>query len=116
MDRGLLHDGGIDGNGLTVLSVGELGQVMVEELGRRGVGVRWGEKVVGVGGQEDGAQVAWVDVEIAAEGNKKKRYEADFVVGCDGGASAVRRLLFGKGGFGGFTWGEQIVATNVSVT
>jgi len=88
-----------------------LGGVMVEELERRGVGVSWGEKVVGLGGQEDGADKAWVEVKIGDQ-KEFKRYEADFVVGCDGGTSAVRRLLFGKGGFPGFTWDEQIVATN----
>ena len=122
-DRGLLHDGGEEGDGLTVLPVGDLGALMVEELRKRGVEGEWGRRVVGLGGQEDGAERAWVDVEVLGgeERNgdvdaRRKRYEADFVVGCDGGNSAVRKLLVGKGGFEGFTWDEQIVATNVSAS
>ncbi|GAB7340652.1 hypothetical protein MBLNU457_7048t1 [Dothideomycetes sp. NU457] len=102
-DRGLLHD---DSDALTVLSVGELSGICVDALRERGVEVRWGERVVGVGGTEEGETKAWVETEGG------KRFEADFVVGCDGGNSAVRRLVLGREGFGGFTWGEQIVATN----
>lgn len=119
LDRTLLHDGDDDGDGLTVLTVGELGQVMVEALEEKGRHVTWGEKVVALGGQEKGSERAWVEVERGdqeAEGQspQRKRYEADYVVGCDGGNSSVRRLLFGKSNFPGFTWEEQIVATNVS--
>jgi len=38
---------------------------------------------------------------------------ADYVIGCDGANSKVRRSLFGDWNFPGFTWGEQIVATNL---
>ncbi|GAB7354432.1 hypothetical protein MBLNU459_g4921t3 [Dothideomycetes sp. NU459] len=111
LNPGLLHEGGDDADGMTVLPVGDLGKVMMEVLEERGLGVRWGEKVVGLGGQEEGAEEAWVEVE-SAEDRCRKRYVADYVVGCDGGNSSVRRLLFGKGSFPGFTWLEQIVATN----
>lgn len=98
-------------DGTTILPVGELSQLILGVLQEKGCGdVRWGERVVEVGDQEG---VAWVVVE-SGEGGRKVRYEADFVVGCDGGASGVRRCLFGSGNFPGFTWEQQIVATNVS--
>lgn len=90
---------------------------MVDKLKERGVEILWGRKVVGVGGQEEDSNEAWVDVE--AEGDetnekRRERLEADFVVGCDGGNSGVRKCLFpGRANFPGFTWEEQIVATNV---
>jgi 2-polyprenyl-6-methoxyphenol hydroxylase-like FAD-dependent oxidoreductase len=40
------------------------------------------------------------------------RKDADYVVGCDGANSTVRRLLYGDS-YPGRTWEEQIVATNV---
>lgn len=119
LDRGLLHgDGGEDADGTTVLPVGELGQLMLEALGEKGLDVRWGRKVVDVGNE---GNKAWVIVEKEEQeeggldgGTRKEKYEADFVIGCDGGGSGVRRCLF-KGEFPGFTWDKQIVATNVSV-
>lgn len=69
--------------------------------------VLWRHKVVDVGQDE---KKAWVDVE-APDG--KKRLEADYIVGCDGANSAVRRALFGND-YPGFTWDAQIIATNVS--
>ena len=56
------------------------------------------------------ADRAWVDVTTPEGG---KRLEATYVVGCDGGNSTIRKLLF-DGRFPGFTWDKQIVATNVS--
>lgn len=44
---------------------------------------------------------------------QSKIYIADFLLGCDGGRSDVRRALFGRT-FPGYTWDAQIVATNVS--
>lgn len=105
-DRGLLHD---DSDALTVLSVGELSGICVDALRERGVEVSWGQRVVSVGGTGEGDESAWVETESG------QRFEAEFVVGCDGGNSAVRRLVLGREGFEGFTWGEQIVATNVSL-
>lgn len=72
---------------------------------RHGGRVSWLHRVVDVG--QEGER-AWVDVETP-EG--KKRLEADYVVGCDGAGSQVRRSLFGPE-FPGFTWEKQIVATN----
>ncbi|EEA27464.1 monooxygenase, putative [Talaromyces marneffei ATCC 18224] len=59
-------------------------------------------------GQDENA--AWVTVETP-EG--EKTFTADYIVGCDGANSLVRRKLFGDLNFPGFTWDEQIVATNI---
>ncbi|KAK8163125.1 hypothetical protein BKA80DRAFT_290286 [Phyllosticta citrichinensis] len=79
--------------------------------------IRWCEKVVAIG--EEGER-AWVDTEAVegdgdAQGGEKprKRYYSDYVVGCDGASSTVRRLMFGENNFPGMTWDKQIVATNV---
>lgn len=103
---------------MTVLGVGDLCALLVEELEKKkggggGVHIVWGQKVVALGGTEDDAEQAWAETEDIETGAKAK-YTADFVVGCDGGNSSVRRLMFGSGNFPGFTWEEQIVATNVS--
>ncbi|KAH7036394.1 hypothetical protein B0J12DRAFT_713362 [Macrophomina phaseolina] len=99
------------------LALDELGALLAEHLGRcANARIVWGARVVGVGGQGEGEAKAWVDVEMAGEEGAKRveRREADFVVGCDGASSQVRRLLFGeKAGFPGRTWDEQIVAANV---
>ena len=71
--------------------------------------VSWNHNVVDIGQTE---QQAWVDVET--NGGTTKRLEADYIVGCDGAKSIVRRRLFGADDFPGHTLDEQIVATNVS--
>lgn len=63
-------------------------------------------------GQDDSR--AWVDVENGDTGDKSQLF-GDFVIGCDGANSIVRRSLFGNE-FPGKTWDEQIVATNVGYT
>ncbi|KAL1623970.1 hypothetical protein SLS56_008022 [Neofusicoccum ribis] len=103
------------------LALDGLGRLLVEHLERVGrergnVKIRWGARVTGVG--EEGGK-AWADVEFDGEGEgmgeekgRKERFRADYVVGCDGASSAVRRQLFGEKGFPGRTWDEQIVAAN----
>lgn len=109
-DRTLLHD---QADATTVLGVGDLCALLVEELEKKGVHVNWGQKVVALGGTEDDDDQAWAETENAETGEKTKHI-CDFLIGCDGGNSSVRRLMFGSGNFPGFTWEEQIVATNVS--
>lgn len=70
--------------------------------------VLWKHKVVGI---EQGEEEARVKVETE-EGEKWLR--ADYVVGCDGANSQVRRSLFGDLEFPGETLQSQIIATNVS--
>lgn len=109
MDRSLVED---QADVTTVLSVGDLCILLAEDLEKEGVRITFGEKVVGLGGTEDDAEEAWVETENA-ETSKTTKHVADFAVGCDGGNSTMRRLMHGKGNFPGFTWDEQIVATNV---
>jgi len=92
---------------VTSLPLNELSEIIYEHLMRfPHADVKWLHKVTGLGQNEN---VAWVDVETP-EGTKKM--EADYIVGCDGANSQVRRSLFGPE-YPGKTWNEQIVATNV---
>lgn len=99
---------------MVCLPLSKLGRILVEHLREyeeKGVvKVEWGRSVVGVGQDERGA---WVEV---GTDDGREKIEAEYVVGCDGANSVVRRCLFGKGddAFPGKTWNEQIVATNVS--
>ncbi|KAH6649324.1 hypothetical protein F5144DRAFT_634524 [Chaetomium tenue] len=97
-------DGGGGGGG----RAGEdLDRLMLEEVeGKYGGVVEWGRKVVGVGQDAEGA---WCEVEVEGKGREVVR--GDYVVGCDGANSAVRKSLFGEE-FPGFTWDAQIIATN----
>lgn len=86
----------------------DLDQLMLDRfLVEYGGDIKWRHKVTDVGQDVD---KAWVDVETP-EG--PSRFEASYVVGCDGANSSVRKALFGNE-FPGFTWDAQIIATNVS--
>lgn len=93
---------------LTVLPLNMLGEVLLRHC-ERNVNVRvvWEKKVLDVGSDETGA---WAVV----EGEEERRC-ADYVVGCDGANSQVRKSLFGSS-FPGKTWDAQIIATNVRLT
>jgi 2-polyprenyl-6-methoxyphenol hydroxylase-like FAD-dependent oxidoreductase len=68
--------------------------------------VKWSHRVVKIG-QDQGK--AWVDVETTSGTH---RSQADYVIGCDGASSTVRRELFGPE-YPGETLNAQIIATNV---
>jgi 2-polyprenyl-6-methoxyphenol hydroxylase-like FAD-dependent oxidoreductase len=95
---------------MTIMPLGELVGVMHAHCLRHPglVDVRFEHRVVGVG--QGGAQ-AWVDVEVGQDG-RRERFEADYVVGCDGGTSAVRKALFGRS-WPGRTFEQQILVQNV---
>jgi 2-polyprenyl-6-methoxyphenol hydroxylase-like FAD-dependent oxidoreductase len=98
-----------DPHPLICLPLNQLHEILEEHLKcYPSIDVRFNHRVVGLG-QDDSS--AWVEVETS-EG--KKTLKAQYVVGCDGANSIVRRSLFGDQDFPGFTWDEQIVATNVS--
>jgi 2-polyprenyl-6-methoxyphenol hydroxylase-like FAD-dependent oxidoreductase len=93
---------------LTVLPLNMLGKVLLEHCERnKNVELRWDSKVVSVGSDE---RQAWAVVKD--KGGKETRWTADYLCGCDGANSQVRRSLFGSA-FPGKTWDAQIVATNV---
>ena len=110
-DRTVCHDGGLDGDGLTVYPVGPLCALLERELkSRAGISITWGSQVTALkSGLDTGDENAIVEAE---EDGQTKTYTADYVIGTDGGNSTIRRLMFGKRNFPGFTWSEQIVATN----
>ena len=104
-------DGGVldgDADRLTCLPLDKLGKVLYDNLRAQPTStIQWGYKVTDIG-QDEGK--AWVSVQTP-EG--PKQLEADYIVGCDGANSQIRRSLFGDLNFPGRTWDEQIVATNV---
>lgn len=97
---------------MTILQLGEIIKIMYRHCLERGKGlieVKFQHRVVGVG-QEAGK--AWAEVEVGEE-KKSVRFEADYVVGCDGATSAVRRSLFGRE-WPGQTFDYQFIVQNVS--
>lgn len=111
-DRSLMHDGGLDGDGLTVYWVGRLCALLERVLKTRtGISVQWGSKVVAL---KNGLDPKDPTATLAVESSKgdRKTYTSDYIVGCDGGNSTVRRLMFGARNFPGFSWDVQVVATN----
>ncbi|KAJ9634990.1 hypothetical protein H2204_005945 [Knufia peltigerae] len=89
------------------LPLGKLLALTREHLDRRpNAKIHYLHKVTRLEQGQDKAKV-YVDT---PEGEKV--FEADYIVGCDGANSTVRRALFGDE-FPGYTWPEQIVATNV---
>ncbi|KAK3681252.1 hypothetical protein B0T22DRAFT_502335 [Podospora appendiculata] len=90
------------------LPLDQLGHILAKHLARQPTAeVKWAHKVTGLG-QDDGK--AWVAVSTPAG---DVRMEADYIVGCDGANSQIRRSLHGDLNFPGKTWEQQIVATNV---
>ncbi|KDN68340.1 putative FAD binding domain-containing protein [Colletotrichum sublineola] len=105
-DADTLRD--VDGKDMRTacLVLQELDQLMLDEfLGKYNGSISWEHRVVGLGQDEERA---WVDVETPGG---RTRVEADYIVGCDGANSAVRKGLFGNE-YPGWTWDQQIVATN----
>ena len=94
----------------TCLPVGQLCVILRKHLAKHAIArVYYDHPVVKVSQDED---CAWADVETAI--GRQQRFSADYVVGCDGGKSIVRRSLFGERVFPGYSWDKQIVTTNVS--
>jgi 2-polyprenyl-6-methoxyphenol hydroxylase-like FAD-dependent oxidoreductase len=87
-----------------------LGEVLLKHCEKNSnVTVLWNKKVTDVGSDEKGA---WAVVE--GECGKEERWRADYICGCDGANSQVRKSLFGNE-FPGKTWDAQIIATNVGL-
>ncbi|KUJ09441.1 FAD/NAD(P)-binding domain-containing protein [Mollisia scopiformis] len=96
---------------MTVLPLNMLGKVLLEHCEKEErIEIKWNCKVVSVGSD---AGKAWAVAEVGREFEKREeRYEGDYICGCDGANSQVRRTLFGNE-FPGNTWDAQIIATNV---
>ncbi|KAL2848726.1 hypothetical protein BJX68DRAFT_102458 [Aspergillus pseudodeflectus] len=92
---------------MVVLPLDQLGELLVEHIMRQPTAhVKWSHRVTKVGQEADRA---WVDVDTPSG---PRRMEADYVIGCDGASSTVRRELFGPE-YPGETLNAQIIATNV---
>ncbi|EME40065.1 hypothetical protein DOTSEDRAFT_91355 [Dothistroma septosporum NZE10] len=120
IDMSLVED---EEDRMTVLQLGIIIQIMyrhcMEKFGPEGrvgkglIEVRFEHKVLGTG-QDEERRKAWVDVEVGKDepGKRNERIEADYVVGCDGASSAVRRSLYGHE-WPGQTWDCRFVVQNV---
>jgi 2-polyprenyl-6-methoxyphenol hydroxylase-like FAD-dependent oxidoreductase len=105
LDGSVLDD---DPDRMVCLPLDKLGSVLYQAIQAQPTAiVSWKHKVVSLDQDDD---KAWVNVE-SPQG--PQRLEADYIVGCDGANSQIRRSLFGDWEFPGKTWDEQIVATNV---
>ncbi|KAJ5379346.1 para-nitrophenol 4-monooxygenase [Penicillium cosmopolitanum] len=92
----------------TVLPIDTLGKILSSHAQKNdNISLIWGCQVLDVGQDKDSA---WVSVR--ENGGTEKVMKADFVCGCDGATSQVRKSLFG-GDFRGKTWDDQMVATNI---
>jgi 2-polyprenyl-6-methoxyphenol hydroxylase-like FAD-dependent oxidoreductase len=93
-----------DAGGFVMLTVYELAVILWEALQKLpNTKVHWGHRVKTSGQDETSA---WIECENG------QVLKGDFVVGCDGGSSVVRKCLFGSD-FPGKTWDPIVVATNV---
>ncbi|THW20185.1 FAD binding domain-containing protein [Aureobasidium pullulans] len=89
------------------LALQTLDALMLEEFEKEGGQVSWEHRVLDV--EQDDSKVS---IKVQTPDENEKTIEADYVVGCDGANSVVRKSLFGED-FPGFTWNQkQIVATN----
>lgn len=95
------------------LPLNHLTPIILKHLERQpSAEIRWRHLVTGPLGQDD--DCAWVTVETP---NGVEKMTADYIVGCDGGNSFIRKSLFTKrSDFAGHTWDAQIVASTVSIT
>jgi 2-polyprenyl-6-methoxyphenol hydroxylase-like FAD-dependent oxidoreductase len=71
--------------------------------------VKFSHKVLSIDQDKPSAEVL-----VETPDGTQVTMKADYIIGCDGANSQIRRSLFGDMNFPGRTWDEQIVATNVS--
>lgn len=109
---GIKHEAqGDSDDRMVALPLNELGEILYEH-GKNFPHLKFlfNHRVVGVG---QNSAMAWVNT-VDTNTGEQASFEADYIVGCDGANSVVRRSLFGDREFPGRTWDEQLVATNVS--
>ncbi|TKA79697.1 hypothetical protein B0A55_04090 [Friedmanniomyces simplex] len=79
-DRSLLHDGGLDGDGLTVYWVGRLCALLEREVKKRtGVEVQWGHEVTSLKSGLDPRDTS-ASLEVEGPGGKMTTYTADYIL------------------------------------
>ena len=92
-----------------VLPIGMLCEILLSHAERdRNILLKWNHQVVDVGQDKNSA---WVTTK--EQDGTEKRISGDFLCGCDGGTSRVRKSLLGEKNFPGKTWDVQFVATDV---
>jgi len=101
-----------------VLPVGDLASILYQFVSKEDAAtVLFNHEVTGIK-QESGKAILNVTVgEVGNVGNNgpQTTFEADYVVGCDGANSIIRRSLF-QNEFPGMTWERPLVATDVCFT
>lgn len=110
---GLGHESQQESSDMMIaLPLSQLGQLLLEHGSKLpNLKYLFNRRVVRIGQDDSKAWVHTVDTNT----DEESCLEADYVVGCDGANSIIRRSLFGDWEFPGRTWDEQIVATNVSL-
>jgi 2-polyprenyl-6-methoxyphenol hydroxylase-like FAD-dependent oxidoreductase len=94
---------------MAVLPLNMLGEIILPHIEKDSkITLKWKRGVVDVGQDENSAWAV-----VREEDGTESRIAADFLCGCDGGSSQVRKSLFGARNFPGKTWDVQLVATNV---
>ncbi len=94
---------------MVVLPLDQLDVVLLRHfLDQPNTEVLWQHRVVSI--DQDDAE-ARVHVETPTQ---KLTFAADYIVGCDGANSQIRRSLFGDLNYPGETLQKQIIASNVS--
>ncbi|KAJ3495345.1 hypothetical protein NLG97_g3459 [Lecanicillium saksenae] len=96
------------GRGMIALTLNKIAAIIQSHLSQYDeVDILYSHEVTALG---QGDSSAWVKVKTA-EG--EKRIESQFLVGCDGGKSLVRRSLFGEQSMPGFTWEKNLLALDL---
>lgn len=95
---------------MVALELGRVVQILYDSaIDQENAKVLMGHTVTSIG-QDDSS--AWVEVMVPS--GESSRFSADYIIGCDGANSQIRRSLFGNWEFPGSSWEQQIIASNVS--
>lgn len=98
---------------ITVIPLAKMLEIILQHVKRLPEGMidlKFNHRVTDLGQDES---KAWVDCELPEEGGKRVRYEGDYIVGCDGGKSTVRKWMFGEHAWPGVTHDHELFACNV---
>ena len=93
---------------MVALPLGDVIDILYKQATAAGAEVLMQHAVQGL---DQDKNKAWLDVKLPS--GEMQKFEADYIVGCDGANSRIRRGLFGDREFPGTTWPKQIIATNV---
>lgn len=100
---------------MTVLPLNQILQIMLRHCREKYsdfVEVKFNHRVVNIGQDET---KAWAIVQVGAPGEEKKTttFGADYLIGCDGGQSTVRKCLFQRN-WPGETFESRLLVQNAS--